>query len=179
MRVVAILMALTLSGCAMPVYRMGGSYQFDADKNEGVVVASIRVQQKACPGNLGRVWVEGLNTRRLGEWSWIAVGPFTKNDFENPPGSVHILRMPADQWRFAKFMYGHFEWNNLDLLFTVKPGVVTYLGEINIDMVSCSRFTMTVKDERVRDGALFDAHMKHMSSRDFQAQLLVPPKRKQ
>lgn len=176
MRVLAtLLLALTLAACALPVHKLSSGYHFDGGKDEGVVVVSVRVKN-ACPVNMSVLTLEGLTAGGASKASLMAMNRFNKNDFENPPGFLHIQKFPAGQWRFAKYTHGHYaSRKDIDRLFTVTPGVITYLGELMIDVPSCEGYQINVADERVRDGALFDARMEHLKSRDFQVQIPARP----
>lgn len=170
----AMFLATTVSACALPVHKLSAGYRFDSGREEGVVVGSLRVDT-ACSVQSTFLWFEGLTASGANKRAWVGLSRLNKADFENPRGFLHIDKFPAGEWRFTRVIYGPYQSRkDLDYLFTVKPGVITYLGEITIHIPTCERFNVKVADERVRDGALFDARMEHLKSRDFQVQFPAP-----
>lgn len=102
---------------------------------------------------------------------------FMSNDFENPPGYFQMIKLPAGKYTFTTLnktgvMEGNLSLQRFNMSFTVIPGKVHYLGEIHGDIPDCNTVKISIKDERKRDGKLFDKKMKRLGSSDFDHQIL-------
>lgn len=98
-----------------------------------------------------------------------------KKDFNNPPGYFHAWKLPAGDLRFAEVTRTNMNSSGrsvqpIDFHMRVEPGKVYYLGELHVD-IGCSGVRLSVKDERLRDAALFDQRMTVLKSNLFEYRL--------
>jgi hypothetical protein len=156
---------------------VGEDYAFEPGSKEGIVVMSTRVNHKCGGGiNVANIDYEGIVGQDIERGMFMLTNAMVGHDFENPPGYYHMRKLPAGEYRFTKMTAastkGVFKaLNDLDILFTVAPGKVCYLGEFYVDIPNCSNFTIRFNDQRQRDGALFDKRMKKLNSRMFVYQI--------
>lgn len=174
-RLLNVIAVLLLGGCA--VTPVDEDYSFEPDAKEGIVVLSARVNDK-CGGSMNSAQVnyEGIVGRSLERGSFLLTNALLTHHFENPPGFYHLRRLPAGEYRFTKLIKtstkGSFNAeHDINILFTIAPGKVHYLGEMYVDIPTCGNFSVRFNDQRQRDGALFDKHMKKLNSRMFEYQI--------
>lgn len=177
-QIITLFAALSLlSGCAGGL-KVSDDYTFGAKGNEGIIVASTRTDDK-CRGfsNSSSIGFQGDASTGNKAAGFFLENSFMKNDFNNPPGYFQMIKLPAGTYTFNRLyktgvMEGSLPLDQFKISFTVKPGKVHYLGEIHGDIPDCNTVVMTVKDQRKRDGMLFDKKMKRLKSSDFDYQIL-------
>jgi hypothetical protein len=103
-----------------------------------------------------------------------------RDPLQNPPGRLVAQRLPVGNYRLLEFGRTHEDGkfrsaNNLDIYFEVKPGAVSYLGEVYFRIIDCKQFDVRVNDQQQRDAALFDEQIEDIESTSFVRQLLSIP----
>lgn len=168
-----------MSGCT--IVRVSEDFTFEPGADHGIIVLSTRIDDR-CGGNINtaRINFEGLTDDGVQRGMFVLVSPAVPQDFTNPPGSFIAWKLKAGQYRLIEFtkisILGSFRSNKeLDMLFNVVPGRISYLGEIYLTLPDCSKFSIRVNDQRQRDSAMFDKKMVHLKSHMFEYHFLKPP----
>lgn len=112
--------------------------------------------------------VEGDNERRATDWGIIVKGPNSSEplniaDAGKATGRLAALRLPAGHYELYTWKlrepnpYGGTEYSPshpVSYRFSVKPGQVIYIGQLNLHLSERNTQTITVDDNRGRDLAV-------------------------
>ena len=180
---VVVFFLVMLSGCAATSPSVNEEYVFTPTTHKGLVVVSTRLVDECTPSlrmidrhaELNLVFRGPAPGNRVGYF--IMRNPLAAADFTNPEGYFYIHELAAGHYDFTYF--NRFVEKNYNgsirkpMGFDVKAGKVQYLGEVTLHIDKCKSLeekqtgSLTVRDQRRRDGKLFDERMKKLSSRSF------------
>jgi hypothetical protein len=152
------------------------------DGRFGAVVVALRIEDK-CPSSVSTSMLsfEGILTNGKttgGQWPIASIS--VSKHYETPPGRLVTQRLPVGQYRLTNFWRTstgqHVQTaKDLDMYFEIKPGVVSYLGEVLFRITDCTTYEVHVKDEQVRDARMFDERIDDMESSTIVPQLISIP----
>lgn len=163
-----------LSGCASTSQGVSSDYRLDTQGDKGAVVLAVRLDDRCGT----RMSTFKLDYRKTGTGEYVG-GYFLlnnmliRNDFKDPAGFFYVRELPAGQYKFTSISDGASLWSHSILQPTIKfdvaAGKAQYLGEVAVTF-ECKNPgaitpTITINDERKRDGELFDARMKNITSK--------------
>lgn len=173
-RIVLTLCTFLVTGCTTA--RMNGDATLSPEEREGMIVLSTRYEDQ-CGGAMGSAALnlEILQDNKIVRRQLPVMNFLLKKDFNDPPGFFHAWKLPAGDLRFANVTRADMNSSGrsihpIDFHMRIEPGKVYYLGELYVG-VGCDGFRLRVKDERLRDAALFDQRMTVLKSTLFEYRL--------
>ena len=141
--------ALLASTSACVHFNVGRSYSLSPESGDGLVVLSLTDETQQSNYYLS---YRGFGGRDWGEVSlWTIQNPV---DWAVPRGRLIVLKLRAGDYAFNQIYSLSFASDHFRILFHVKPGRVTYLGNIHVEQ-SRDGFSVRVNDRSSRDLELF------------------------
>jgi hypothetical protein len=169
----------------LPLVCDAGKLKLEPAEKYGAMVLSLRVEDN-CPGPISSAMVtfEGILPNGKTTNGLLPIASIALPDhFENPPGRFVVQRLPVGNYRLLEIFRTHNNRNdnkirsvkNLDIYFEIKPGTVSYLGELYFKIIDCKQYELRINDQQQRDAAMFDQEIENLRSTSFVRQLLFIP----
>ena len=179
MRKVVSALALALLGTSCRgMLEVNDHYRFDEHPGKGLVVASTRISSEC--GNDATVDFE---SDRGEPGTFTFQNAYATPDFTDPTGFFWVMELPPGRYKLKRLRLGtkYSSRSPIDATFTVREGETAYLGELQMQVVGCTRFDFRVADRWDRDEALFAKKMKNVTAASVTKQILAtaarPPAR--
>lgn len=180
---------VTILALFLPLVCAADKLKLEPAEKYGAVALSLRLEDKCpSPGSAtSHVSFEGIlqSGKAFPGLFPISVGDaplvgfMMKDPLKNPPGRFVTQRLPVGSYRLIEFIRtGRAAFrsaNDLDVYFDVKPGVVSYLGELYFRILDCEQFDLRVNDQQQRDSALFDQQIDDVESSSWVRELVSIP----
>ncbi len=173
---------LVLTGCATPNLDKG--YSIKETSKKGVIIASLT---KTGHGH----WPPGYNFKHI-TGSTKGILEFKQNmfdrivsDFSGVEGKLVVLELPAGEYKISRWFInqgyiGLESRKGFDLRFEVRPGNVTYIGELNNDReaggifgIGLGRMTFNIKNSKERDLGEVQKEYPNMSLASVETNLIT------
>jgi hypothetical protein len=188
MRRLAVMACLLASGpCIAKDYN--ANFTAIEGTDQSIFVVSVRVIDK-CRGSFQShaMKYEVLANNKVRRGVLALANPLVASDFKNPDGNFYVLKQQAGDLRLADVQHsstkGGFWSEPLDLGLKLEPGRFYYLGEMTFEIpAECDHYVLSIKDESIRDGLMFDERTKTLKSTMleyrplFTESIVVRPKR--
>jgi len=153
---------------------VSSDYRLDTQSDKGLVVLAVRLDNR-CGGSRMSTFQLEYRKSGTGEYAgfFLLNNMLIRNDFKDPAGFFYVRELPAGQYQFTGISDAASRWLDSILKqpikFDVAGGKTHYLGEASVTF-ECKKprvltHTIAINDERKRDGELFDARMKNITSK--------------
>jgi hypothetical protein len=175
MRKLGCVLALALLGTSCRgMLEVHDHYRFEEHPGKGLVVVSTRISSEC--GNDASVDFE---SDKGDPGTFLFQNGLVAPDFTDPPGFFWVMQLPPGRYKLKRLRLGskYSSRSPIDAVFTVKEGQTFYLGELQMQVVGCSRFDFRVVDRWDRDEGLFAKKMKNVTAASVAKQILPTPGR--
>ena len=173
--VAVMALMLFLSGCASTSQGVSSDYRLDAQGDKGLAVLAVRLDNR-CGARMSTFELQ-YRKSGTGEYAgfFLLNNMLLRNDYKDPAGFFYIRELPTGEYVFTGISDAASAWSDgilqTPIKFVVAAGKSQYLGEVTVTFECKNPGQITtgiaIKDERKRDGELFDARMTNLSSKDF------------